>query len=247
MNLATLEEAIADLDLQAHREFLLGLARPAVALLTSRRAASPGCSKFGGAPDLPASFPWPKHHLGPYRFLGQFDLSQLPENITELPRTGLLSAFFGYNTEGEFAEFEPEYLRLFHFQDGEPLVSTAPPPEMQFDGSCVIDFQETISLPEFPWWDKEALKGWPKEEGGFGDAYSDLCHELLIERYLLGYSFNSTLAFDPSPGPDWRSLLTLNSDRALDWCWHDGDWLAAFIQHDRLRNGDFSDIRATAG
>jgi hypothetical protein len=67
------------------------------------------------------------------------------------------------------------------------------------------------------------------------------------ERYLLGYPFNMTLAYDPTPGADWRSLLTVSSDDDLEWHWHDGDWLVTFIEEQRLRAGDFSQIRADAG
>jgi hypothetical protein len=65
--------------------------------------------------------------------------------------------------------------------------------------------------------------------------------------YLLGYPFNTTLAYDPTPGPEWRSLLTLSSDDELEWCWHDGDWLVTFIEQQRLHAGDFSQIKSDAG
>ncbi len=63
----------------------------------------------------------------------------------------------------------------------------------------------------------------------------------------MGYPHNNTLAFDPTPGPGWRSLLTLGSDDDLEWCWHDGDWLVTFIEETRLRAGDFSLIKSVAG
>ncbi|MGL4422095.1 MAG: hypothetical protein ACRCZF_15615 [Gemmataceae bacterium] len=42
-------------------------------------------------------------------------------------------------------------------------------------------------------------------------------------------------------------MLTLNSDDDLEWSWHDGDWLMTFIEEQRLRAGDFSQIRSDAG
>jgi len=65
--------------------------------------------------------------------------------------------------------------------------------------------------------------------------------------YLLGYPLNTTLGYDPTPGPEWRSLLTLCSDDELEWCWHDGDWLVTFIEEQRLRAGDFSQVKSDAG
>jgi hypothetical protein len=58
---------------------------------------------------------------------------------------------------------------------------------------------------------------------------------------------NTTLAYDPTPGPDWRSLLTVSSDDELEWFWHDRDWLVTFIERQKLYSGDFSQIRADAG
>ena len=66
-------------------------------------------------------------------------------------------------------------------------------------------------------------------------------------RYMLGYPLNTTLAYDPTPGPGWSSLLTLDSDDDLEWCWHDGDWLVTFFNDQQALAGDFSDIRADAG
>jgi hypothetical protein len=65
--------------------------------------------------------------------------------------------------------------------------------------------------------------------------------------YLLGYPLNTSLAYDPTPGPGWSSLLTLDSDDDLEWCWHDGDWLVTFFNNQKALAGDFSDIRADAG
>ena len=67
------------------------------------------------------------------------------------------------------------------------------------------------------------------------------------EAYLLGYPGVSTLAYDPTPGPGWTSLLTLTSMKELDWCWHDGDFLHIFIERERLARADFTRLASDAG
>jgi hypothetical protein len=95
--------------------------------------------------------------------------------------------------------------------------------------------------------DKAAAKKWPLSASQ-RDAYWELRLRLHpSQRYCLGYPFNTSLGYDPTPGPEWRSLLTLGSDDDLGWCWHDGDWLVTFIEEKRLRAGDFSQIRSDAG
>ena len=94
------------------------------------------------------------------------------------------------------------------------------------------------------------MKKWPitKEQR---DAYTDLRDRLRSDRILLGWLFgyprNGTLAYDPTPGPEWRSLLTLGSNDKFEWYWHDGDTLVTFIEEVRLRVGDFSRIKSDAG
>jgi hypothetical protein len=101
-------------------------------------------------------------------------------------------------------------------------------------------------VPPWPCSNSDA-NTWPISESQ-QDAYWELrCLLHPSRRYLFGYPFNTTLAYDPTPGPEWQSLLTLSSDDDLDWCWHDGDWLVTFIEEQRFSVGDFSRIMADAG
>jgi uncharacterized protein YwqG len=74
-----------------------------------------GCTKFGGIPDTPADFDWPRHtDTVPYLFLMQINLAEaqrvLPGN--PLPKEGLLS-FFACNISTD--------AKVFHFSDLEAL------------------------------------------------------------------------------------------------------------------------------
>ena len=65
--------------------------------------------------------------------------------------------------------------------------------------------------------------------------------------YLLGYPSFTSLAYDPTPGAEWISLLTVYSLDEFDWCWHDGDKLMVFIESEKLKKRDFSNLKSDAG
>jgi uncharacterized protein DUF1963 len=243
---ADLAGYVAELGLDEHREYLLGIARPSVEIITADAPVTRGCSKLGGSPDLPAGFEWPHHELGPYRFIGQVNLADLPEGDHGLPGAGLLSFFYAHDENGESFWGDPDYVRAYRFDGVAALVPVEPPAAVRFGSTATLELQPGADVPPWPW-DESAAKRWPIDES-LRDAYWELRLRLHPgRRYLLGYPFNPTLGYDPTPGPGWRSLLTLDSDDALGWCWHDGDWLVTFIEEQRLRAGDFSQIMADAG
>lgn len=237
---------IAELGLGEHREYLLNVARPSVEIITTQAPITEGCSKFGGSPDVPADFQWPYHKLGPYRFIGQFNLVDIPKGPHGLPLDGLLSCFYAHDENGESFSGDPDYVRIYRFENAGALRSVEPPTAVRLGLTSTVTFKLGAEVPPWPW-DETAAKKWPIPESQ-RDAYRQLRRRLhLSGRYLRGYPFNTTLAFDPTPGPDWHSLLTLSSNDELEWCWHDGDWLVTFIEEQRLRAGDFAKIESVAG
>jgi hypothetical protein len=68
-----------------------------------------------------------------------------------------------------------------------------------------------------------------------------------IYDHLLGYPGQSSLGYDPTPGPEWVYLLCLSSHDDLGWCWHDGDYLHVSIERSRLEARDFSKLGCDAG
>lgn len=239
---ADLERHIADLGLDEHLDYLLGVARPTIQIVKASTPVTLGCSKFGGSPDLPVDFKWPQHKLGIYRFIGQLNLSEVPQVTGGLPGRGLLSFFYAYDDDGNAFWGDPGYVRFYWFDTVAALKTTLPPSSVVFGGTRTLAFQLGCDLPPNPW-SSPAAKDW----GSDRDNYWELRCRLNDKYYLLGYPFNSTLAYDPTPGPEWQSLLTLCSDDELDWSWHDGDWLVTFIEEQRLRVGDFAHIAADAG
>jgi uncharacterized protein YwqG len=242
----SLDELIGKLGLESYRDALLRLSRPSIELLSSPEAITPNCSKFGGIPDLPGSFQWPEHKCGPYRFIGQVNCSELPPGMNLLPPSGLLSFFYAHDENGEMFWNDPGYVRTFWFESTADCRRFSPPESVDFGSTSRIGFVTNADVPPWPW-DAAKKSEWPIDETA-QDAYWELRCELHPSRkYLLGFPFNTTLAYDPTPGPEWQSLLTLNSDDDLQWCWHGGDRLVTFIESSRLALRDFKEIKSDAG
>jgi len=244
--LVNLAGLVKKLKLEKHLDFICKIAQPSIELVATRSKIAIGGSKFGGSPDLPKTFQWPKHKLGPYRFIGQINISELPKGIHGFPGKGLISFFYAYDEAGEAFWGDPDFIRVFRFEELDEIQPVQPPESVRLDSGCKIEFKIGADVPSWPW-DAVKKKKWPIDESQ-EDAYSELRGRLHPSgKYLLGFPFNTTLAYDPTPGPEWCSLLTLDSDDEMNWCWHDGDWLVTFIEKEKIRNGDFFTIKADAG
>ena len=72
-------EMIERSDIAKHKEYFRQVLRPAIDILKNKDAEPQlGCSRFGGAPDLPAGSEWPTYGMKPYRFLGQINFAEIP-------------------------------------------------------------------------------------------------------------------------------------------------------------------------
>lgn len=238
--------------LAPHADYLQRLVRPAV-----RLSPSPGpdpdalSSRLGGDPMLPAGFVWPQAEVGWYRFLGQIDFGEVPETDL-LPHRGLLSLFFNEDEDGEVFWGDEGFVLGFCHADTTGLVPTPPPEDVRratrdlwdSDPSTrALAFAKTVDLPTI----FEMLPDCPFDDEA-RDAYDQLLDEADAgSDHLLGYPRGYSLAYDPTPGPEWLTLLTLASHDPLQLCWHDGDHLSVFIEEARLREGDFSRLASDAG
>lgn len=85
-------DTIEKSEISNHKDYLLQVLRPAIDILKHPEAELKlGCSRFGGAPDLPAGSEWPAYEMKPYRFLGQINFAEIPPTEADLPAKGLLS------------------------------------------------------------------------------------------------------------------------------------------------------------
>lgn len=116
-----------------------------------------------------------------------------------------------------------------------------------------IRFRAGVDMPQH----EELCKDWPFDFELLYVLLADIDGNATLppdqrfaRDYLLGYPTWDSLAYDPTPsagGRDWRSLITLQSHDALEWCWQDGAQLMVFIEANKLAQRDFSHLRVDAG
>jgi uncharacterized protein YwqG len=218
-----------------HSEDVLKLAEPVVSMTLTDGMGQAQSSRLGGQPFVPREFEWPQHPVGIYKFLGQINFSEIENRPEALPATGLLVLFFAYDDEGEVFWQDEGYVIANYFENYDDFDLAGKPGPSQ-----KIEFNAGFALPQ----QQELLPDSLLGDGARDNLVNCLDHPV---NYLLNYpSFNS-LCYDPTPDKNWMSLLNLTSVTALNWCWHDGDRLMIFIEKDRLKNQDFSQLRADAG
>jgi uncharacterized protein (TIGR02996 family) len=244
-----LVEGLVEFGLVDVKDLVFGLARPIVTIAAKRVREDrngTGSSKFGGHPDLPAGVPWPACEKGPLGFLGQIALRDLENSqvARELPPDGLLS-FFAYQEDGYqpgVVDEVPGDTRVLYTPASRPLERQLPPPDLdvEFNGifpTCRLAFCESWDLPAADATALPELQEEARSEGLF--ELRARCHP--FGHHLMGYSVHSRTT-DPSPGPDWRHLLCLDSDERLGWNWCDGEHLAVFVREEDLRTGTFARV-----
>src|SRR5690606_21516727 len=195
-------------------------------------------SRFSGTPFVPKNFVWPRHPVGEYRFLGQINFSEIKNRPKNLPGSGLLSLFYAFDEEGAIFWRDDGYVIGYYWPNPEefsvfPQVRNAPEAKK-------ILLYGGVEIPR-----REDLRqDWPLDTD-----FLYALHELegYCEDYMLGYPSYCTLGYDPTPGEEWVSLITLSSYDEFGWCWHDGDKLMVFIEKKKLLEKDFSNLKAEAG
>lgn len=126
---------------------VMTLARPAIRFeLKTQKAGATVTTRFGGAPDLPPGFGWPREGDTPLAFVAQFRLDELTKLDLEgrLPRAGLLSVFAQLHDSDDGDAGEAG--RVFHFPKPGALVRTAPVHAAADDGRPTKTAVATPSL-----------------------------------------------------------------------------------------------------
>lgn len=235
-----------------HADAIIQYARPAALLIRDQADIQSVNSRLNNAPDLPPDFEWPEHKLGPYRFLAQIDLAELPPGMPSMPAKGLVSVFYQYDENGECFWGDAGYVIARYFSPNQKLVRTKQPKDVDLGDPIPITFRSAIDLPNFSGFiDKPKLIDWPlnSDQGSEFKQLRSEWHERDddFNDYLFGYPTNHTLAYDPTPDANWQSLFTLGSDEDLAWYFHDGDRLVTFVETKKLAIGDLSTIHSDAG
>lgn len=236
---------------------LVRMKRPTL-LLTP--AGTPGFSKMGGDPNLPAHLAWPMADGRPMTFAVQIDLAALGENGPDwAPKSGCLFAFFDearygfadqvkvlYSAENAWesgVETPPGAKRLKErYVAMEPYESI---PSLDWLNVDLVEanlddaeLDELAMLPDEPFGDElqHRVGGYPSEiQGG--------C--LRIEAEYLARGLPEPGETDVPPAIDrasrqWRLLLQIDSDPDLGVRFGDGGRLYVFIRERHALAGDFS-------
>jgi hypothetical protein len=245
------------------REWMKSLSEPTYLLAGSE---TPGFTKLGGVPDLPAGMAWPRTETGPRQFLLQVDLAEFPREGAEdwLPREGKLFAFL--DPVGRHAVDLVTVIHTFEAPSNgnETPAGVIESPEKRANP---MRFR---SAPSLDWLDEGALKLYqdetidPREEaagvtsmsfagmthrvGGFPDEIQSQCLRLTCEQRLRrpDIECGDWGLGEPYPdeaneaSKDWRLLFQIDSDGDLDWNWGDGGMIYVLIRREDAKRGDFS-------
>jgi uncharacterized protein YwqG len=100
--------------------------KPSIRLFTSpidENSLPLGTSKFGGKPDLPDGYDWPKWKDYVHSFIAQINLSELPEVAhAELPKKGILYFFYIHSlaslSDNDYWIEMPKFTKVY-FYDGD--------------------------------------------------------------------------------------------------------------------------------
>lgn len=130
---------------------------PAVGI--TAKAADPrqiaiGQSRFGGLPDVPANFVWPRWHDRSLAFLAQINLADIAafDSSLNLPKSGWL--LFFYDPEQEAWGFDPAdkgCSLVAYFPEGTALSRRALPDDMSDEGRfnvAALSFAQKQTMPD---------------------------------------------------------------------------------------------------
>ena len=170
------------------REQLERMRRNSIALtIGGQEDYRTGGTRFGGRPDLPPDFVWPKFEgygisdvwrARPLAFLAQFDCGELAQYDREhlLPDHGVLSFF--YEMDAEPWGYDPAHRgggRVFWFEDPHALALGAFPEDLDAEFRLPMLRIQMEAEPSLPEWEDFA-QNWPQEDW---DRFEE-------ERVLLG-------------------------------------------------------------
>lgn len=248
---------------------LLRSARNSIRLKIGGAAENtPGCTRFGGRPDVPAGFEWPyfegESYEGtksrPLSFIAQFDLEELSKYDTEnlLPKKGLLSFF--YELDSQKWGYDPDdkgCARVYWFEDVNALHNAEFPddmekyfrlPALKIAASSEKSYQ---SGEDFQLQREDAMvERW--------DEFDEICERLGIDdegavSKLLGWANpiqgNMTMECELVSrgyylGSGWDDVTPLDRQEAEQWS--AGDWLLLF-QLDSILDDNDDNFELTLG
>jgi hypothetical protein len=244
--LARVRAAIANAKLDHRRADIESLLRPAIWLTPKPAKSVKGVvTRFGGDPDVPATFAWPHHEKVPLAFLAQYRLDELAKLDLEhrLPKRGVLS-IFAYLVPDDNMKYG-ELAVAFHFPDVKKLVRTAPPHDREADrrprALATATAKIVLTVPPAEHRAAESLKLGDESDRYHDEVWLATCGEAPAHQ-LLGWP-NALAA--PGMSASNELLAQIDSDDRFGFELGDVETLRIFIASKQLAVGSFAKLLTT--
>lgn len=95
MDIKKLENLIKNSETGLDVNYIKSLMLPSVEIIETKADIKTGCSKLGGIPDVPPDFALPTHEYGAYRFIAQFNLSEVSQALLPAKCKRIIEHFCG--------------------------------------------------------------------------------------------------------------------------------------------------------
>jgi uncharacterized protein YwqG len=226
-------------------------------------AKEPGFSKLGGDPELPLGTKWPPGDRESRLFLGQIDLGAFrPHGGPDwLPDTGRFYVFYDPERHGC-----ADVVSVYYCTEPAGPPVPRPPSRRSAFLERKVAFMAFRSAPSPEWLDVDcgelgvdiealdtqvaAFADAPPDDelqhriGGYPNEIQDECMPLSCELLARDHS-RAASAHEVTPAArraskEWRLLLQIDSDPALEMNFGDGGRLYVFIRERHARAADFS-------
>jgi uncharacterized protein YwqG len=267
MTLQHLTALLTGAGLAAHARNLVGLARPAIGIDArpcKQNELVTGASRFGGVPDLPNGFLWPRYKKRPLAFLGQIDLSVVHAvGRSALPRSGTLAFFYEVNSmEWGFDPKNRGCSHVAYFERGTPHVRTMPPAMATLSPTCELTFSSltdlldsgdllfetigTLTEPELEAYWRVLSANQPAYNHHLLGHPQLVQNDMRLECQLVSSGIdmgnggsNAARKRGAAAAAQWELLLQLDTDERTDWMWGDCGRIYFWIRRQDLAERRF--------
>jgi uncharacterized protein YwqG len=220
-----------------------------------------GASRFGGSPDLPAGYPWPKCDEFPLPFVAQINLSEMAsyDPMHLLPAEGLLSFFFDIDAFFESWTTRHQSWRVLYTRNTHTALQRVAIPELVAKRRCyrssAVSCSAELTLPDYSQYDSTSverlgLSGLLTNEeelayyevqarlaGTAETKYHSALHRLLGHPDVVQWDMHRDLE---GALTEWQLLFQMDSDGAPDTEWGDTGRIYYWIRTHDLAKRDFS-------
>ena len=269
--LENLRQRLQTSGLAAYSDAIIAAARPAIEICRAEGETQIGQSRFGGAPDLPASLSWPRNEQNEaLAFLLQLNLAELPHfEGNPFPASGMFYVFLGLDEPATDVAHQ-----LVLWTGDEPLQRASVPNQNEWVDETYFEILETALqfelIADVPHWaslEEEALVESMSETErtafyDFSLLPSRCFGQILGNVHGIGhdpredavvvrehdpkwlYDYEKRAQLDLSSAKNWTNLLTLFSDYDLNFGVWDAGYLHFLISDSDLAKLDFSRVYA---